>query len=167
MVKVRLYRPFDSSAFLKSLPATVKSIAVLDRCKEPGATGEPLYMDIVTVLAENEAALPFASRRLWADATGFLQGVHPRDGQGHLRRTVEAAPKNHFTIGIGRRRLALQPELRSQLSTEDPQTVRALFYGLGSDGTVARTRTRSRSSATRHRTTRRATLSTTRRSPAQ
>ena len=53
MLKVRLYRPFDASAFLAALPATVKSIAVLDRCKEPGASGEPLYQDIVTVLAEN------------------------------------------------------------------------------------------------------------------
>jgi len=51
LLKVRLYRPFDASAFLKALPATVKSIAILDRCKEPGAAGEPLYQDIVTVLA--------------------------------------------------------------------------------------------------------------------
>ena len=62
LLKVRLYRPFDAAAFLAALPATVKSIAVLDRCKEPGATGEPLYQDIVTVLAENAANLPFAPR---------------------------------------------------------------------------------------------------------
>ncbi len=55
LLKVRLYRPFDAIAFIDALPATVKSIAVLDRCKEPGATGEPLYQDIVTVLAENAA----------------------------------------------------------------------------------------------------------------
>src|ERR1700739_2535770 len=60
LLKVRLYRPFDASAFLAALPATVKSIAILDRCKEPGATGEPLYQDIITVLAENSAHLPFA-----------------------------------------------------------------------------------------------------------
>ena len=61
LLKVRLYRPFDASAFLKALPATVKAIAVLDRTKEPGALGEPLYQDIVTVLAET-ASLPFAVR---------------------------------------------------------------------------------------------------------
>jgi pyruvate-ferredoxin/flavodoxin oxidoreductase len=60
LLKVRLYRPFDASAFLAALPATVKSIAVLDRCKEPGSNGEPLYKDIVTVLAENAEMLPFA-----------------------------------------------------------------------------------------------------------
>ena len=58
MLKVRLYRPFDSKAFLAALPATVKSIAVLDRCKEPGGAGEPLYQDIMTVLAENAATCP-------------------------------------------------------------------------------------------------------------
>jgi pyruvate-ferredoxin/flavodoxin oxidoreductase len=61
MVKVRLYRPFDAKAFLASMPASVKSIAVLDRCKEPGGAGEPLYQDILTVLAENSANLPFAA----------------------------------------------------------------------------------------------------------
>jgi len=61
LLKVRLYRPFDATAFLKALPTTVKSIAVLDRCKEPGAAGEPLYQDIVTVLAEHSATLPFAA----------------------------------------------------------------------------------------------------------
>jgi len=60
LLKVRLYRPFDSKAFIAALPSTVKSIAVLDRCKEPGGAGEPLYQDIVTVLAENVKSLPFA-----------------------------------------------------------------------------------------------------------
>ncbi len=63
MVKVRLYRPFDSKAFLAALPTTMKSIAVLDRCKEPGGAGEPLYQDIMTVLGENAGKLPFAARR--------------------------------------------------------------------------------------------------------
>ncbi len=86
MVKVRLYRPFDSSAFLKALPATVKSIAVLDRCKEPGATGEPLYMDIVTVLAENEAtaALCRQAHGGWRTLWPVVQGIYSGDGQGHL-----------------------------------------------------------------------------------
>ena len=62
LVKVRLYRPFNVEAFLAALPATVKSIAVLDRCKEPGGAGEPLYQDVLTVLAENAESLPFAGK---------------------------------------------------------------------------------------------------------
>ncbi len=61
MVKVRLYRPFDSKAFLAALPTTIKSMAILDRCKEPGGAGEPLYQDIMTVLGEHAGKLPFAA----------------------------------------------------------------------------------------------------------
>ena len=137
MVKVRLYRPFDSSAFLKSLPATVKSIAVLDRCKEPGATGEPLYMDIVTVLAENEAALPFAKPTVVGGRYGLSsKEFTPAMVKGIFDELSKPAPKNHFTIGIdddvSHSSLSYDPNF----STEDPQTVRALFYGLGLDGTV-------------------------------
>jgi pyruvate-ferredoxin/flavodoxin oxidoreductase len=138
MVKVRLYRPFDSSAFLKALPATVKSIAVLDRCKEPGATGEPLYMDIVTVLAEKEAELPFAAK---PKVVGGRYGLSSKEFtpamvKGIFDELLKSAPKNHFTIGIdddvSHSSLTYDPSF----STEDPKTVRALFYGLGSDGTV-------------------------------
>jgi pyruvate-ferredoxin/flavodoxin oxidoreductase len=138
MVKVRLYRPFDSSAFLKALPSTVKSIAVLDRCKEPGATGEPLYMDIVTVLAENEASLPFAAK---PKVIGGRYGLSSKEFtpamvKGIFDELSKSAPKNHFTIGIdddvSHSSLTYDPNF----STEDPKTVRALFYGLGSDGTV-------------------------------
>ncbi|HEY1253691.1 MAG TPA: pyruvate:ferredoxin (flavodoxin) oxidoreductase, partial [Terracidiphilus sp.] len=102
MVKVRLYRPFDSSAFLKALPSTVKSIAVLDRCKEPGATGEPLYMDIVTVLAENEAALPFAAKPTVVGGRYGLSSKEftPAMVKGIFDELTKSAPKNHFTIGI-------------------------------------------------------------------
>jgi pyruvate-ferredoxin/flavodoxin oxidoreductase len=138
MVKVRLYRPFDSSAFLKALPATVKSIAVLDRCKEPGATGEPLYMDIVTVLAENQAELPFAAK---PKVIGGRYGLSSKEFtpamvKGIFDELTKTAPKNHFTIGIdddvSHSSLTYDPSF----STEDPKCVRALFYGLGSDGTV-------------------------------
>ncbi len=137
MVKVRLYRPFDSSAFLKALPATVKSIAVLDRCKEPGATGEPLYMDIVTVLAENEPTLPFAKPTVVGGRYGLSsKEFTPAMVKGIFDELSKPAPKNHFTIGIdddvSHSSLTYDPNF----STEDPQTVRALFYGLGSDGTV-------------------------------
>src|SRR5271166_2956003 len=138
MVKVRLYRPFDSSAFLAALPSTVKSIAVLDRCKEPGASGDPLYMDIVTVLAENEAALPFAQKPAVIGGRYGLSSKEftPAMVKGIFDELAKPAPKNHFTIGIdddvSHSSLSYDPAF----STEDPRTVRALFYGLGSDGTV-------------------------------
>jgi pyruvate-ferredoxin/flavodoxin oxidoreductase len=138
MVKVRLYRPFDSKAFLAALPSTVKSIAVLDRCKEPGATGEPLYMDVVTVLAENEAELPFAKKPAVIGGRYGLSSKEftPAMVKGIFDELTKPAPKNHFTIGIdddvSHSSLTYDPSF----STEDPKTVRALFYGLGSDGTV-------------------------------
>jgi pyruvate-ferredoxin/flavodoxin oxidoreductase len=137
VLKVRLYRPFDASAFIKALPPTVKSIAILDRCKEPGATGEPLYQDIVTVLAENSATLPFAKPTVIGGRYGLSsKEFTPAMIKGIFDELAKSAPKNHFTIGIDDdvsfSSLAYDPEF----STEDPRTVRALFYGLGSDGTV-------------------------------
>ena len=137
MVKVRLYRPFDSMAFLASLPKTVKSIAVLDRCKEPGATGEPLYMDIVTVLAENEATLPFAKPTVVGGRYGLSsKEFTPAMVKGIFDELTKSAPKNHFTIGIDDDVSHTSLTYDPSFSTEDPKTVRALFYGLGSDGTV-------------------------------
>jgi pyruvate-ferredoxin/flavodoxin oxidoreductase len=138
MVKVRLYRPFDSSAFLKALPKTVKSIAVLDRCKEPGASGEPLYMDIVTVLAENADALPLAAK---PKVIGGRYGLSSKEFtpamvKGVFDELLKPAPKNHFTIGIDDDVSHTSLTYDPAFSTEDPKTVRALFYGLGSDGTV-------------------------------
>ena len=137
LLRVRLYRPFDASAFLKALPATVDSIAVLDRCKEPGAAGEPLYQDIVTALAENAATLPFATPAV----IGGRYGLSSKDFTPAMVKAVydelaKLAPKNHFTVGIeddvSHSSLSYDPDF----CTEDPRTVRALFYGLGSDGTV-------------------------------
>ena len=138
MVKVRLFRPFDSKAFLSALPSTVKAISVLDRTKEPGALGEPLYQDILTVLAENSATLPFAAM---PKVVGGRYGLSSKEFtpamvKGVFDELLKAAPKNHFTIGINddvsHTSLSYDPDF----STEDPKTVRALFYGLGSDGTV-------------------------------
>ena len=138
LLKARLYRPFDASAFLAALPATVKSIAVLDRCKEPGAAGEPLYQDIVTVLAENAANLRFVST---PKVVGGRYGLSSKEFtpamvKGIFDELAKQSPKNHFTIGIeddvSFSSLSYDPDF----STEDPKTVRALFYGLGSDGTV-------------------------------
>jgi pyruvate-ferredoxin/flavodoxin oxidoreductase len=137
LVKVRLYKPFDAKAFLAALPQTVKSIAVLDRCKEPGAAGEPLYMDIVTVLAEN-ADLPFAIKPTVIGGRYGLSSKEftPAMVKGIYDELTKLEPKNHFTIGINDDVTHTSLTYDPAFSTEDPKTVRALFYGLGSDGTV-------------------------------
>ena len=138
LLKVRLYRPFDSSAFIAALPATVKSIAVLDRCKDPGAAGEPLYQDIVTVLSENGAKLPFAAMpRVIGGRYGLSsKEFTPAMVKGIFDELARTTPKNHFTIGINDDVSHTSLSYDPTFSTEDPKTVRALFYGLGSDGTV-------------------------------
>jgi len=138
LLKVRLYRPFDASAFISALPATVKAISVLDRCKEPGASGEPLYQDVVTVLAEHAETLPFAAMPTIIGGRYGLSSKEftPAMVKGIFDELNKTAPKKHFTIGIdddvSHSSLSYDPVF----STEDPKTVRALFYGLGSDGTV-------------------------------
>jgi pyruvate-ferredoxin/flavodoxin oxidoreductase len=138
MVKVRLYRPFDAKAFLAALPATVKSIAILDRCKEPGGAGEPLYQDIVTVVAENEDKLPCGALPVIVGGRYGLSSKEftPAMVKGIYDELKKVTPKNHFTIGIQDDVSHSSLEYDAAFSTEDPQTVRALFYGLGSDGTV-------------------------------
>jgi len=138
IVKVRLYRPFDGNALIAALPKTVKSIAVLDRCKEPGSAGEPLYQDVVTVLAENAATLPFAA---FPKVIGGRYGLSSKEFtpamvKGIFDELAKTAPKNHFTIGIDDDVSHTSLTYDPSFSTEDPKTVRALFYGLGSDGTV-------------------------------
>ena len=137
LLKVRLYRPFDASAFLAALPETVKSIAVLDRMKEPGGLGEPLYQDIVTVLAEN-AGLPFAIKPTVIGGRYGLSSKEftPAMVKGIFDELAKPESKNHFTIGIEDDVTFTSLSYAPSFSTEDPQTVRALFYGLGSDGTV-------------------------------
>jgi pyruvate-ferredoxin/flavodoxin oxidoreductase len=137
MVKVRLFRPFDSKAFLAALPSTVKSIAVLDRCKEPGALGEPLYQDILTVLGENASSLPYAMPTVIGGRYGLSsKEFTPAMVKGIFDEMAKAQPKNHFTIGIDDDVSHTSLSYDPAFSTEDPKTVRALFYGLGSDGTV-------------------------------
>ena len=140
LLKVRLYRPFDSIAFLGALPPSVRSIAVLDRTKEPGAVGDPLYLDVVTALSEARAgsrAFAVAGARVIGGRYGLSsKEFTPAMVKAVFEELEKPAPKNHFTIGINdditHTSLAYDP----RYSTEDPQTVRALFYGLGSDGTV-------------------------------
>jgi pyruvate-ferredoxin/flavodoxin oxidoreductase len=137
LVKVRLYRPFDAKALIAALPKSVKKIAVLDRCKEPGGTGEPLYLDVVTILAEHAAALPFAMPAVTGGRYGLSsKEFTPAMVKGVLDELKKTSPKSHFTVGIVDDVSNSSLDYDPTFSTEDPQTVRALFYGLGSDGTV-------------------------------
>ena len=169
LLKVRLYRPFDANAFLAALPATVKAIAVLDRCKEPGACRR-------TSLSGHrhrprgklrQAALRQAHRHR-RPLRPLVQGIHARHGQGHLRRAGQARSQESLHHRHRRRRQPHQPHLRSRLLHRRPQDRRALFLRIWvPTAPSAPTRTPSRSSAPRRPTTRRATSSTTPRSPAR
>ena len=140
LVKVRLFRPFDVGAFVKALPASVHSLGVLDRTKEPGAAGEPLYQDVQTALAEAVSAGQW--KRPLPKVVGGRYGLGSKEFNAGMAKAVldhlaEASPKNHFTIGI------LDDVSGTSLAWDDhfhsePEGVRrALFYGLGSDGTVS------------------------------
>ncbi|NMB58246.1 MAG: pyruvate:ferredoxin (flavodoxin) oxidoreductase, partial [Chloroflexi bacterium] len=140
VVNVRLYRPFDVEAFLKVLPATTKKIAVLDRTKEPGATGEPLYQDVVTAVAEGltKGIAPFKTAPIIVCGRYGLSSKEFTPGmvKGVFDELKKDAPKNSFTVGINddvsHSSLAYDPDL----DIEDPSTVRCVFFGLGADGTV-------------------------------
>ncbi len=140
VLKVRLYRPFSIEHFITALPPTVKTIATLDRTKEPGSPGEPLYLDVVTAISEAVAAgsAPFSiAPRVIGGRYGLSsKEFTPAMVKGVFDEMAKPKPKNHFTIGIvddvTHTSLAFDPSF----STEAPETVRCLFYGLGADGTV-------------------------------
>jgi pyruvate-ferredoxin/flavodoxin oxidoreductase len=136
VLTVRLYRPFSARAFVDALPRGVRTIAALDRTKEPGALGEPLYQDVVTALSE---AWPDVALR--PRVIGGRYGLSSKEFTPAMVKRVfdeltAAAPLNHFTIGIdddvSGRSLPHSPDFR----IEPPDSVRAVFWGLGSDGTV-------------------------------
>jgi pyruvate-ferredoxin/flavodoxin oxidoreductase len=141
-VKVHLYHPFSIEHLIQALPSTVKVIAALDRTKEPGSVGEPLYLDVVAALHETLTVGGSASR--FATTPRVIGGRYglsskeftPAMIKGVFDEMAKPNPKNHFTVGIHddvtHTSLAFDPAF----STEDPETVRAIFYGLGSDGTV-------------------------------
>ena len=132
VLRVRLFRPFVPESFVAALPATVKSIAVLDRTKEPGATGEPLYCDVVTSLSEMGISKKVVGGRYGLSSKEFT----PAMVKGVFDELKKTSPKNHFTIGIHDDVTHTSLTYDARYSTESPQTVRALFYGLGADGTV-------------------------------
>ncbi len=140
LLKVRLYRPWDAAAFLGALPPTVRGIAVLDRTKEPGALGDPLYLDVVTTLAEAriEGRLPFAAEpRVVAGRYGLSsKEFTPAMVKAVLDNLAQEKPRNHFTIGIVDDVTHLSLPFDHELDIEPDDVRRCVFFGLGSDGTV-------------------------------
>jgi pyruvate-ferredoxin/flavodoxin oxidoreductase len=140
VVKVRLYRPFDTERFIAALPATVRSIAVLDRTKEPGATGEPLYTDVVTVLAENQLNnITVVGGRYGLSSKEFTPAMVKAVFDNLIPPTPldkGGTPKNHFTVGINDDVTHTSLEYDPEFNIEPDNIVRAIFYGLGADGTV-------------------------------
>jgi pyruvate-ferredoxin/flavodoxin oxidoreductase len=131
MVTVHLYRPFSIDHFVDVLPRTVESIAVLDRTKEPGATGEPLYLDVVAALVEKGSDIQVIGGRYGLSSKEF----DPAMAMTVLDELTKDEPKNHFTVGITDdvTRLSLPVE---RTWREPEEVVQAVFYGLGADGTV-------------------------------
>ena len=142
LVKVRLFRPFSAAALVASLPETVRSIAVLDRTKEPGAPGEPLYGDVVTALVEETGQ----GRARFADGLPDVMGVRYGLASKEFTSAMAAAvfeeltkpePRRHATVGIVDDVTGTSLPVDPSFVTEDPETMRAVFFGLGSDGTVS------------------------------
>ncbi len=140
LVKVRLYRPFSVEHLLKVLPKTIKRITVLDRCKEPGATGDPLYLDVVTSLSESfgQGKTSFKTFPL---ILGGRYGLSSKEFTPTMVKAVldemkKESPKNHFTVGIDDDVTHTSLSYDPNFGIEAKDVVRALFYGLGADGTV-------------------------------
>ena len=138
VLQVLLFRPFSVEHFLAALPASVRSVAVLDRHKEPGAPGEPLYLDVVTVLAQ-----AFAAGRLarMPGVVGGRYGISSKDFTPAMAKAIydelaSANPKNGFTVGINDDVTGTSLAFDPAFSIERDDVVRALFFGLGADGTV-------------------------------
>ncbi|VUX45588.1 putative 2-oxoacid-flavodoxin fused oxidoreductase:conserved protein; 4Fe-4S cluster binding protein [Candidatus Defluviicoccus seviourii] len=140
LVQVHLFRPFSASHLLAAIPSTTKAIAVLDRTKEPGGTGEPLYTDVVTAFFESFAAgkLPTATMpKIIGGRYGLSsKEFNPAMVKGVFDEIAKETPKNHFTIGINDDVAHTSIAYDRSFSTEPESVHRALFYGLGADGTV-------------------------------
>jgi pyruvate-ferredoxin/flavodoxin oxidoreductase len=141
LIKIRLYRPFDGRAFVEALPKTVNSIAALDRTKEPGASGEPLYLDIQDAVAEAVASGRLKEGKA-PKVVGGRYGLGSKEFNPGMAKSVldslkEKKPKNHFTVGI------IDDVTNTNLEWDDAWAPklegvhRAMFYGLGGDGTVS------------------------------
>lgn len=132
LLKVRLYRPFKAQAFVDALPASVKALAVLDRTKEPGSLGEPLYEDVQTALAETGRSVSVV--------VGGRYGLGSKEFTPAMVKAVfenlDGEKKNHFSVGINDDVLGQSLAYDTSWTLEEEGTNEAMFYGLGSDGTV-------------------------------
>jgi pyruvate-ferredoxin/flavodoxin oxidoreductase len=140
LLKVRLFRPFAAELFVNALPATVKTIAVLDRTKEPGATGEPLYCDVVTSVSEGVMS-DTSPLKIFPKIIGGRYGLSSKEFtpamvKGVFDEMKKSQPKNHFTVGIVDDVTNTSIDIDPSFHTEADDVFRALFYGLGADGTV-------------------------------
>jgi len=139
LIKVRLYRPFSIEYFINALPKTTKVISVLDRTKEPGASGEPLYLDVVNAVSEKHinGELPFSYPKI----VGGRYGLSSKEFTPAMVKSIfddakNQKPKNHFTSGIKDDVTNTSIDFDEQFSVEDNETLKGKFYGLGADGTV-------------------------------
>jgi pyruvate-ferredoxin/flavodoxin oxidoreductase len=132
VLKVRLYRPFSVEHFAAALPKSAKTLAVLDRTKEPGSAGEPLYLDVVNAVAEMDLGAKVIGGRYGLSSKEFT----PAMAKAVFDELAKASPKKHFTVGINDDVTHTSLEFDPAFSTEPEDVFRALFYGLGSDGTV-------------------------------
>ena len=141
VLKVRLFRPFDIQRFIEVLPDSVKAIAVLDRTKEPGSAGEPLYLDVVTAFVETRSSKMHLNFASLPKIVGGRYGLSSKEFTpamvlAVLENLAQEQPKNHFTVGINDDLSHSSLGFDPSFSTEADNVVRAMFYGLGSDGTV-------------------------------
>lgn len=140
VVNVRLYRPFSVEHFVKALPATVKAIAVLDRTKEPGSVGEPLYTDVVTAIVE-AMVKGITSFKTTPHVIGGRYGLSSKEFTPAMAKAVfdelaKASPKDHFTVGINDDVTHTSLDFDPLFGINSETTKRCVFFGLGSDGTV-------------------------------
>jgi pyruvate-ferredoxin/flavodoxin oxidoreductase len=140
VIKIRLFRPFPQEQFLKIVPATCKAIAVLDRTKEPGSTGEPLYEAVATTLLEAYCHSKLQCTAMPKVITGRY-GLASKEFNPAMVKAIFAElaldmPKRHFTIGIEDDVSGLSLKYNDNFSVESDKVIRAIFYGLGADGTV-------------------------------
>src|SRR6476646_1540287 len=138
VVRLRLYRPFPAEALLAALPATVRRIGVLDRTKEPGSMGEPLYLDVVAALSEAHAD---GEREVMPRVSGGRYGLSSKEFTpgmvaGVFEKLARERPRRRFTIGIDDDVSGLSLPYDTGFDIEPDDTVSAVFFGLGSDGTV-------------------------------
>jgi len=133
LLKVRLYRPFDSKRFLAALPKSVQAVAVLDRTKESGAAGEPLFLDVVNALYDSPLRPRVVGGRYGLSSKEFT----PAMVKGVFDYVANPHAHGPFTVGITDDVTHLSIPYDPSFTTESDDVIRAMFYGLGSDGTVS------------------------------